>query len=160
MEHLIAKKEFFVVGAKTTVCLLTLINGFEIIGTSACVDPRHFVRETGEIWALKDAMNQLEKYDGYMRQFEWRYSRNDNDKGMNFGQALEALKNGKKLARAGWNGKGMWLLLQRPDERSKMTLPYVYIEYPAGHPAYPSGSRVPWLASQTDMLSEDWEIID
>jgi hypothetical protein len=39
-----------------------------------------------------------------------------------------------------------------------MTLPYIYIEYPSGHPAYPLGSRVPWLASQTDMLANDWQI--
>jgi hypothetical protein len=79
---------------------------------------------------------------------------------MNFGEALQALKEGKKLIRNNWNGKGMWLQLQVPDEHSKMTLPYIYIEYPAGHVAYPNGSRVPWLASQTDMLAEDWQIVD
>lgn len=79
---------------------------------------------------------------------------------MAFGQALDALKTGCRLCRAGWNGKGMWLQLQRPDEHSKMTLPYIYIEYPEGHPAYPSGSRVPWLASQTDLLSEDWMVLE
>jgi hypothetical protein len=78
---------------------------------------------------------------------------------MNFGQALENLKNGHKVCREGWNGKGMWLLMQRPDENSKMTLPYIYIEYPAGHAAYPNGSRVPWLASQTDMLADDWCVL-
>jgi hypothetical protein len=43
-----------------------------------------------------------------------------------------------------------------------MTLPYVYIEYPVNpkHHAYPNGSRCPWLASQTDMLSEDWFILE
>lgn len=79
---------------------------------------------------------------------------------LNFGQALEALKLGRRVARTGWNGKGMWLRIQTPDANSKMTLPYVYIEYPVLHPAYPNGSRVPWLASQTDMLSEDWCIVD
>jgi hypothetical protein len=63
---------------------------------------------------------------------------------------------GKKVARKGWNGKNMWLARQNPDERSKMTLPYIYIEYPVGHPAYPNGCRVPWLGSQTDLLAEDW----
>lgn len=76
---------------------------------------------------------------------------------MTFGEALAALKLGDRVRRAGWNGKGMWLELQRPDSHSKMTLPYIYIEYPSGHSAYPEGSRVPWLASQTDLLSEDWE---
>lgn len=73
-----------------------------------------------------------------------------------FSKALELLKSGNRVARAGWNGKNMWLELQKPDAHSKMTLPYIYIEYPAGHPAYPNGSRVPWLASQTDLLSEDY----
>jgi hypothetical protein len=78
---------------------------------------------------------------------------------LNFGQALVWLKKGKAVSRSGWNGKGMWLLLQTPDANSKMTLPYIYIEYPKGHPAYPNGSRVPWLASQTDLLAEDWNYI-
>lgn len=78
---------------------------------------------------------------------------------MNFGQALEALKDGKRVCRQVWIGKGMWLLLQKPDAKSKMTHPYIYIEYPEGHPAYPNGSRVPWLASQTDMLADDWMIV-
>lgn len=75
------------------------------------------------------------------------------------GYAVNALKAGKRVARAGWNGKGMWLRQQTPDANSKMTLPYVYIEYPKGHPAYPSGSRVPWLPSQADLLAEDWTIL-
>jgi hypothetical protein len=75
---------------------------------------------------------------------------------MNFGEALALLKKGKAVYRNGWNGKGMWLMLQTPDAGSKMTLPYIYIEYPKGHPAYPNGSRVPWLASQTDILANDW----
>lgn len=66
-----------------------------------------------------------------------------------FGEAIELLKRGSRVARTGWNGKGMYLALQKPDEHSKMTLPYIYM-YTA------QGDRVPWLASQTDLLSEDW----
>ena len=79
---------------------------------------------------------------------------------MDFSNALKAIKRGMKVAREGWNGKGMWLHIQFPDKNSKMTLPYIYIEYPAGHPAYPNGSRVPWLASQTDLLADDWTIVE
>lgn len=71
---------------------------------------------------------------------------------MNFGEALEALRQHKRVARAGWNGKGMYLELQCPDEYSEMTRPYIFI-----HDA--QGKNVPWLASQTDMLSDDWEIV-
>ena len=74
---------------------------------------------------------------------------------MNFGEALHHLKQGQKVSRAGWNGKGLWLELQRPDAHSKMTLPYIYINYPSDAQNTP-GARVPWLASQTDMLAEDW----
>lgn len=68
-----------------------------------------------------------------------------------FGVALTQLKSGFKVARAGWNGKGMWLALQRPDANSKMTLPYIYM-------STVTGDLVPWLASQTDMLAEDWQV--
>ena len=78
---------------------------------------------------------------------------------LNFGDALAQLKKGERVARSGWNGKNMWLQLQVPDNNSKMTLPYIYIEYPTKHPAYPNGSRVPWLASQTDMLADDWHVV-
>jgi hypothetical protein len=78
---------------------------------------------------------------------------------MNFGEALAELKAGGKVARRGWNGKGMWLEMQRPDTFSKMTLPYVYLNYPDDAANTP-GARVPWLASQTDMLAEDWGIVE
>lgn len=68
---------------------------------------------------------------------------------MDFGDAINQMRRGHKLTRAGWNGKGMWVELQYPDELSKMTLPYLYLNYP-------TGNKVPWFASQTDMLSNDW----
>jgi hypothetical protein len=77
---------------------------------------------------------------------------------MNFGQAIEELKAGCKVSRTGWNGKGLWLELQVPDAHSKMTLPYIYINYPMDAQNTP-GARVPWLASQTDMLAEDWGVV-
>ena len=77
---------------------------------------------------------------------------------MTFGLALECLKKGMHVCRAGWNGKGMWLELQLPDKHSKMTLPYVFLNYPADAQNTP-GARVPWLASQTDMLAEDWKVV-
>lgn len=79
---------------------------------------------------------------------------------MDFGKALEHLKKGGKVARHGWNGKGLWLELQVPDAHSKMTLPYVYLNYPAKLSQSYNGDRVPWLASQTDMLSDDWHEVE
>lgn len=68
---------------------------------------------------------------------------------MDFGEAIRCLKEGKSVTRHGWNGSGQTLTLQRRDEHSKMTLPYIYIRTVPRH-------LVPWVASQTDMLAEDW----
>lgn len=70
-----------------------------------------------------------------------------------FGYAIGYLKIGRKVARQGWNGKGMWLELQTPTENSKMTLPYIYMKTA-------DDQLVPWLASQTDMLAEDWRVVE
>ena len=82
---------------------------------------------------------------------------------MDFGHALAALKAGSKVTRTGWNGKGLSIELQTPDEHSKMTLPYLFMNYPATPasetaPANHITAKVPWLASQTDILAEDWGI--
>lgn len=68
---------------------------------------------------------------------------------MGFDEALTRLKGGAKMHRAGWNGKGMFIAMQTPDVNSKMGLPYLYIRTV-------DDKLVPWLASQTDLLSNDW----
>lgn len=66
-----------------------------------------------------------------------------------FGEAIKLLQEGKTVSRVGWNGKGMFLKLQVPDENNKMKQPYIYI--------VPSAEDViPWVASQRDILSVDW----
>ncbi len=69
------------------------------------------------------------------------------------GEAVYQLEKGSRIARAGWNGKNMWLALQVPDANSKMTLPYVYMRTA-------QGDLVPWLCSQTDLLAQDWDIVE
>lgn len=68
---------------------------------------------------------------------------------MDFGEAIRDLKAGGSVERMGWNGRGMHLALQVPDANSKMTLPYIYIKTV-------QGDLIPWLASQADMLADDW----
>lgn len=71
---------------------------------------------------------------------------------MDIGGAVNALKDGCMVTRDGWNGKNMFLTLQTPDTHSKMTLPYIYL-------TTVQGDLVPWLASQTDILANDYHII-
>ena len=69
---------------------------------------------------------------------------------MTFGHALEVLEKGEKMERSGWNGKGMWIAMQKPDANSKMGRPYLYIKSVDGY-------FVPWAPSQTDLLADDWQ---
>ncbi|HCL5132381.1 TPA: DUF2829 domain-containing protein [Salmonella enterica] len=100
--------------------------------------------------------------------------------GMNFGLAIEALKQGKKVARSGWNGKGMWLAYVKPyteavhsgdspcfcsrvfelpegahgdPARAPQQLPYIAMKTA-------DNKLVPWLASQTDVLADDWTLVN
>ena len=87
---------------------------------------------------------------------------------MNFGSALQALKNGQKVAREGWNGKGMFLFLV-PGSVFKVNRAPLLGIYPEGteinyRPHIDmktvDGEIVPWVASQTDLLADDWCIVE
>jgi len=82
-----------------------------------------------------------------------------------FGQAIRQLKDGKQVVRAGWNGKNMWLQLISPD--CWLVTIGIVPNDTAGLDLAPwIGMRtadckfVPWLASQTDVLAEDWEVLE
>lgn len=84
-----------------------------------------------------------------------------------FGWAIERLKDGAKVARMGWNGKNMFLFLIAGSQFKVNRAPLLGI-YPEGteinycpHIDMKTADNkiVPWLASQTDMLAEDWEEI-
>lgn len=83
---------------------------------------------------------------------------------MDFGSVIKALKEGKKVAREGWNGKGMFLLLIDPylnnqyHVREEPGIVGTLVSYIAMKTA--DNKLVPWLASQTDVLAEDWRIVE
>lgn len=86
---------------------------------------------------------------------------------LTFGEALVALKAGKKVSRAGWNGKGMFLFLV-PGSTFKVSRAPLLGIYTEGteinycpHIDMKTADEkvVPWLASQTDVLAEDWNIL-
>ena len=87
---------------------------------------------------------------------------------MNFGKAIEALKQGKKVTRKGWNRKKMFLYYVpacRYTARTEFEKSIANEECNVQYGPYiamktAQGNVVPWLASQTDMLSEDWEIVE
>lgn len=112
---------------------------------------------------------------------------------LSFGDAIKALKNGKRVARVGWNGKGMFVFMRPADELHIDTVIYKVKSLPQSVKNYyqkdatnDSGERIfpadendkvkftaylcmkaadgtvvnGWLASQTDMLAEDWCVLD
>ena len=107
-----------------------------------------------------------------------------NSKTMNFGQAIEAAKSGKLVARQGWNGKGMFIFMRPACELDTETvvnkvqsLPDSFKKWVADHHGDAPTEKIKfgrylcmkaadgsvvngWLASQTDMLSEDWTIVE
>ena len=109
-------------------------------------------------------------YPGYISwspktQFEAAYQASDN---VSFGHAVELMKAGCKVARRGWNGKGMFLFLVA-GSTFKVNRPPLLGIYPEGTEiSYcphidmktADGSIVPWLASQSDVLSSDWVVVE
>ena len=84
---------------------------------------------------------------------------------MNFGKALEELKAGKKVARKGWNGKSQYIELATNISYVNAKGEVINCEHNAiGNKAIAfvgtSGVQMGWLASQADMLAEDWEIVE
>ena len=90
---------------------------------------------------------------------------------MNFGKAIEALKEGKRVARAGWNGKGMAVAYQPgyPDgiPCNKNTAETWGVQEGSLFKCRPylqlrcvDGTYQMWTASQTDILAEDWQIVE
>lgn len=71
---------------------------------------------------------------------------------MDFGEAIRLMKTDAIVARKGWNGKGMYIGIYTPMDEL-MDCPFIYM-YTA------QGQNIPWLASQADMLAEDWAIIE
>jgi len=74
---------------------------------------------------------------------------------MNFSEAFLEAKKGERITRSGWNGKGLFVTAQFPDEHSKMGNPYLYIDATAL-----GGKLNPWVPSQTDLFAEDWSIAE
>ena len=84
---------------------------------------------------------------------------------MNFGKAINLLKEGKKLRRKGWNGKNQYIELATNISYKNADGEIININHKTiGNKAIAfvgtSGIQIGWLATQSDMLSDDWELIE
>ena len=222
-EHLgmrIAAADYVVMpDGRTTVCQLTMQNGFTVRGESSCVSIENFNKELGEKYAYEKAFDNAWAFEGYLlAELRHREARGDENQHReeqekvrrevllelmdmfkvsdvdallrrartlssmvptgSFGWALERLKAGNRVARQGWNGKGMWLSIScdgsrevaaenfwsphnaefaRQNGGKALVLPAITMKTvdSTGREAILIG----WLASQTDMLADDWVIV-
>lgn len=158
----------FTVVETLTICVITLDNGFMMTGESACADPSNFNREIGERLAYDAAFDKLWPFFGIMlreRQYAATELAPDAVWRGTFGEAVAALKRGRRVARNGWNGKNMYLQMARTSTALLVAPSPGSIPDPAKH-VLPhilmftaDGQWVPWLASQTDMLASDWRTV-
>ena len=121
--------------------------------------------DEGYLVEYQDGEPNTTEYNGYVSwspkaQFDNAYQ--DVTKGVSFGHAVELMKGGHRVARAGWNGKGMWLGLVNTGYYDvgcsvvndiDSLLPWIGMKTA-------DNKFVPWLASQTDVLAEDWQIVE
>lgn len=185
---------------QVTFCMLILRNGAKLVGINyGAIDPAQHSVERGRQDARADAIRQVWLLMGYELRSKLAFGSvggdlatlgkldfigsveplTDNDANplLSFGDALEVLKAGAKVARLGWNGKGMWLSLSGPlqgrevqahafwsdnnrayaerlDNKTATVLPAITMKTATGE------ILMGWLASQTDMLAEDWQVVE
>lgn len=157
-----------------THCTITTHDGFTFTGESACIDPTQFDEEIGQQIAYIQAFDKMWMPYGFWlnKTLKHQHQPEENNAQINenltFGKAVELLKVGKTVARSGWNGKGMFLFHVKGDcvtqaieqcygDPSKQGV-HTVLDAIYMHTA--TGDLVPWLASQTDVLAEDWVVVN
>lgn len=144
------------INGPSIICELKLKDGSTLYGDPVADFTPYGTGFQSQDYALKEAIKKLKQEYGPQDEPPEETFIEAGEVG--FDAALVHLKKGGSCARTGWNGKDLYIQMQKPDAHSQNTLPYLYIVYPDNHPKYPA-ARVPWLASQTDMMEEDWMLM-
>ena len=188
LESEIDKVEYNRFGETNTHCTITTKSGFTFTGESACVDPNNFNQEIGEQVAYDNAFEKmwllygfwlhkaLAEYDYKLRppldseKLEACDQPEIRLKDMAFGSAITAMKDGHRVARSGWNGKGMFLYYvpenKYPASRNEHgTMIGVFKDDMVPYREYIAlktvdNQVVPWAPSISDALAEDWQIVE
>ena len=127
--------------------------GLKVIQAQPAFEPKeNIIRRTGDVSAPALDGYTVVYEDGYeswspLAAFDSAYRKVEG--GLPFSIALEAMKRGQRWARHGWNGQGMYVEAQFPDDHSKMSRPYLFMKTV-------DDALVPWVASQSDLLADDW----
>lgn len=178
-----------------TICVLVLRNGFTVTGESACASAENFDADIGRQIARKNAFEKIWPLMGYQLRdhlhrravFDAQPKTSDEAErsaaapsseaitranwggnGLDFGTALLALKDGKRVSRVGWNGKGLFVYLVPAASYPARTGAAKSFFGDAGmvpYNAYLAVKNVDdtvstWAPSCSDALAEDWQIVE
>ena len=155
---------------KCTVVTVKLANGFILTESSACVDPDNYNQALGKKLCMDRIENRLWELEGYALQRKVHELKEEAEMltppslgSGSFGWAIECLKRGHRLRRRGWNGKSQYIELAeniRYDGNGFCNMHAVHEDIGSKAIAFcgTRGIQMGWLASQSDMLAEDWEL--
>lgn len=156
---------------KCTVVTVKLANGFILTESSACVDPENYNQALGKKLCLDRIESRLWELEGYALQRKVHELKEEAEAQTppslgsgSFGWAIECLKRGHRLRRRGWNGKSQYIELAeniRYDGNGFCNMYAAHEDIGSKAIAFcgTRGIQMGWLASQSDMLAEDWELV-
>ena len=156
-----------------TFCVLVLRNGFTVIGESACASPENFDAELGRKIARQNAVEKIWPLLGYELRSQLAAEARG-DVNHDIGWAVRQAKLGKRVARRGWNAAGQWVTFSPgtenvPADRFWAPANQAYAEENGGYATVFSAMTLKnaqgmivmgWVPSVTDLLMQDWEIVE
>ena len=156
-----------------TFCVLILRNGFTVTGESACASPENFDAELGRKIARQNAMQKIWPLMGYELRSQLAAEARG-DVNHDIGWAVRQAKLGKRVARRGWNAAGQWVTFSPgtenvPADRFWAPANQAYAEENGGYATVFSAMTLKnaqgmivlgWVPSVTDLLMQDWEIVE
>ena len=156
-----------------TFCVLVLRNGFTVTGESACASPENFDAELGRKIARQNAMQKIWPLMGYELRSQLAAEARG-DVNHDIGWAVRQAKLGKRVARRGWNAAGQWVTFSPgtenvPADRFWAPANQAYAEENGGYATVSSAMTLKnaqgmivlgWVPSVTDLLMQDWEIVE
>ena len=156
-----------------TFCVLVLRNGFTVTGESACASPENFDAELGRKIARQNAVSKVWPLMGYALK-ERLTAEARGDINHDIGWAVRQAKLGKRVARRGWNAAGQWVTFSPgtenvPADRFWAPANQAYAEENGGYATVFSAMTLKnaqgmivlgWVPSVTDLLMQDWEIVE
>ena len=156
-----------------TFCVLVLRNGFTVTGESACASPENFDAELGRKIARQNAVQKIWPLMGYELRSQLAAEARG-DVNHDIGWAVRQAKLGKRVARRGWTAAGQWVTFSPgtenvPADRFWAPANQAYAEENGGYATVFSAMTLKnaqgmivlgWVPSVTDLLMQDWEIVE